>query len=261
MAPAPWRPLARLGDLLVPLACAGCGARGIVLCPGCSGLLGAPARCEDGAPRLDRTDGMPPLPVWALATLRGPVHGLVVAWKDGGRRDVDATLGAAMARAGRSLATAVVAVAGPRVDVVPVPSSPRSTLRRGCVPVEGLAAGLAAGLSAGGAAARATPGALRRRAGVRDQAGLGRDARGRNIAGALVARAATSGAPVLVVDDVLTTGATLAAVHDALVASGRCVLGAVVLAATPVSPGAGPVGAGRRTFGDASGPVGTIGSA
>jgi len=235
--PARWRPLARLGDLVVPLACAGCGARGVVLCPRCEALLGAPWRCEAGAPRLDRTDGLPPLPVWALAALRGPVHGLVVAWKDGGRRDVDRALEGAMARAGGALAASVVAAAGARVDVVAVPSSPRSTLRRGCVPVEHLAAGLVAGLRAGGADARADGRALRRRAGVRDQAGLGRDARGRNLADALVARPARSAAPVLVVDDVLTTGATLAAVHDTLARAGRCVLGAVVLAATPASPG------------------------
>lgn len=261
MDTARWRPLARLGDLVVPLACAGCGARGVVLCPGCRALLGGPRRCEGGAPRLDRTDGLPPLPVWALAALHGPVHGLVVAWKDGGRRDVDAALAATMAAAGEALAAAVRQAAG-RVDVVPVPSSPRSTLRRGCVPVVGLAAGLAAGLRAGGVEARADTGVLRRRLGVRDQAGLGRDARGRNLAGALVARPASSGVPVLVVDDVLTTGATLAAVHDALVRAGRCVLGAVVLAATPeASGGAGvrPPGA-SRDLGAATTPPDGIGS-
>lgn len=236
MDPARWRPLARLGDLVVPLACAGCGARGVVLCPGCHALLGVPWRCERGAPRLDRTDGLPPLPVWALAALRGPVHGLVVAWKDGGRRDVDAALAASMIAAGETLAAALGEVTC-RVDVVPVPSSPRSTLRRGCVPVVGLAAALAAGLRAGGVGARPDARVLRRRLGVRDQAGLGRDARGRNLAGALVALPTDSDVPVLVVDDVLTTGATLAAVHDTLARAGRSVLGAVVLAATPQTPG------------------------
>lgn len=233
MDPARWRPLARLGDLVVPLACAGCGARGVVLCPSCVMLLGEPRRCEQGAPRLDRTDGLPPLPVWSLAALRGPVHGLIVAWKDGGRRDVDATLAEVMDRAGGTLARVVRAATSGPVAVVPVPSSPRSTLRRGCVPVEVLAAGLVRGLRAGGVDARRDEGALRRRAWVRDQAGLGRDARGRNLAGALVARAGDASTPVVVVDDVLTTGATVAAVHDTLVAAGRCVLGAVVLAATP----------------------------
>ncbi|WP_240916180.1 ComF family protein [Sanguibacter sp. HDW7] len=228
--------MARLGDLVVPLACAGCGARGVVLCPGCRALLGDPWRCERGAPRLDRTDGLPPLPVWALAALRGPVHGLVVAWKDGGRRDVDAALAASMLAAGETLAVALREVTC-RVDVVPVPSSPRSTLRRGCVPVVGLAAALSAGLRASGVGARPDARVLRRRLGVRDQAGLGRDARGHNLAGALVARPTESDVPVLVVDDVLTTGATLAAVHDTLARAGRSVLGAVVLAATPLAPG------------------------
>lgn len=178
------------------------------------------------------------LPVWALAELRGAVHGLVVAWKDGGRRDADAALTGAMVRAGHVLAPAVLVGVGGPVDVVPVPSSPSSTARRGCVPVEGLATALAAGLRAGGVDARCDTLALRRRRGVRDQAGLGRDARGRNLVGALVVRGPSSRVPVLVVDDVLTTGATLAAVHDALRAAGRSVLGAVVLAATPAAPGA-----------------------
>jgi predicted amidophosphoribosyltransferase len=69
-------------------------------------------------------------------------------------------------------------------------------------------------------------------------------ARSRNLAGHVVVRragaAAIRGRTVLLLDDVLTTGATLAACEQALAQAGAVVIGAVTIAATP-SPG-GPAG-------------------
>jgi predicted amidophosphoribosyltransferase len=67
---------------------------------------------------------------------------------------------------------------------------------------------------------------------VADQAGLDTSGRARNLAGALAARRCADGLRVVVVDDVVTTGATLAEATRALRAAGAEVLGAAVVAAT-----------------------------
>ena len=68
------------------------------------------------------------------------------------------------------------------------------------------------------------------------QVGLASRARAANKADALRVRRAVT-APVLLVDDVVTTGATLASAQAALERAGALVLGGLVLAATP-APGA-----------------------
>jgi predicted amidophosphoribosyltransferase len=67
-----------------------------------------------------------------------------------------------------------------------------------------------------------------------DQAGLGADARRLNAQGALVARADLRGRRFLLVDDILTTGATLAEAARAVTAAGGSVASAAVLAQTPL---------------------------
>ena len=79
-----------------------------------------------------------------------------------------------------------------------------------------------------------------RKTGTRDQVGL--SARARGTASIAVRRrfrggGLPSGTRVLLLDDVVTTGATLAAAREALIAQGCEVVGALVLAATPPRPG------------------------
>jgi len=258
--------LRTLADLVLPVTCAGCGEPGRAVCPRClAAWAGPPRRCEDAAGRLDRLDGTV-LPVAALAVGAPAVRRVVAAWKDGGRADVTPWFAAVARRAAAGVvASGVPAGSGRPLVVVPAPPSPAGLARRGEDLVAHVARGLAAGLAeqgAGPGAPRAAPAglaeqgagpgapraapvlrALRLAGRGRDQVGLGVRGRAANLAGRVRvrrrARAALAGTDVLLVDDVLTTGATLAACRAALEAAGARPAGAVVLAVTP-SPGAAP---------------------
>ncbi|GEL97694.1 ComF family protein [Cellulomonas terrae] len=224
--------------LLLPVECAGCGLDDVAWCAACGALLAARFwRCEDRAPRLDRLDGRGPLPVWTLSDCTGPVRRAVIAWKDRGRLDLTRPFAAALASAAAGLSADVGAGT---LLVVPSPSTAAARRRRGGNVVDALAAGVADGLARRGVAAGVAPVLARARG--QDQVGLGARARARNLAGQVrvPARHATglAGRRVLVVDDVLTTGATLAACRSALERAGAQVIGAVTLASTPDPRGA-----------------------
>lgn len=74
--------------------------------------------------------------------------------------------------------------------------------------------------------------ALRLERQIQDQAGLGVEARKSNLHGAMVARQASSDLPVLILDDVVTTGATLVEANRALTAAGWKVAGFFAFAET-----------------------------
>lgn len=233
--------LGELAGVVVPVACPGCARPDDRLCAGCAApFAAAPVRREAGAPRLDRMTG-PPLPVWAPAAYAGAVPGVVLAWKDRGRADLTEPLASALAGTGRTLAPLLAAAVPGPLRVVGVPTTPAARRRRGQDLVGALTDAVATGLAEGGAPAAAVA-ALSRRTG-RDQ--VGRSARDRRAVGVRLARGEDpAGRWYLLVDDVLTTGATLAACEDALTRAGGLVVGAVVLAATSSPrdvPPAGPV--------------------
>ena len=217
--------LADLLDLVLPRDCAGCGEPGRLLCPGC-------ARALDRAPFVHRPtpapEGLPCLT--ATTAYDGVVRELLLAHKEHGRTGLAAPLALALARA--------AAVHGPGVVLVPVPSAPAAVRARGHDHARRVAVAAARRLGEPCAAL------LRQARPVGDQAGRTAADRTANLAGALVARRPLRGVDVLVVDDLVTTGATLAEAARALAAAGARVRGAAVVSATArweQRPGGAPV--------------------
>jgi predicted amidophosphoribosyltransferase len=112
--------------------------------------------------------------------------------------------------------------------LVPVPSAPHVARRRAGDHMHRLAVGAARRTG------REVVAALTLRRAVRDSAGLGAGERRANLRGAFVAAPPPRPAmPVVVVDDIVTTGATLTEAARALLVAGWSVRGAAVIAATP----------------------------
>ena len=224
------RVLATLLDLVLPSSCAGCGTDGPAACATCRAeLAGEPHRvfpdpCPHGLPAT-----------FATAVYADPVRGLLVAHKEHGRSELTALLALPLARA------AAVLTAGRPVALVPVPSSSAAVRRRGHDHALLLAAAAAHHLRAAGHPAAAVA-ALRQTRRVADQAGLSSAERARNLTGALAVHPRARlpvGVPLVLVDDVLTTGATLTEAARALGAAGAVVVGAAVVAATQRRPKSG----------------------
>lgn len=149
---------------------------------------------------------------------------MVVAYKDRDSVALTAPLAAALRR---SLLAAVAGLSAPPL-LVAVPSTRAATRRRGYDPV---------GRLARAAGCRVMRGALVHARDVRDSAGLSAADRARNLSGAMAVptarRAQVHGRTVVLLDDVVTTGATLAEAARALRAAGASVPSAAVIAATP----------------------------
>jgi predicted amidophosphoribosyltransferase len=213
-------------DLVLPQRCAGCGAASALLCDACRPMLCAPAR------RAMPSPAPPGLPVpWAVARYDGVVRDVIIAHKESGRAGLARPLGRALARALQAALGTTLAVP---VLVVPVPSTRAAVRQRGHDPLRRVTDKAVAALRGGGIPARRVA-ALGHARPVADQAGLSMAGRAANLAGALrVTRpGAIGGRPVVLVDDVITTGATLAEAARALRAAGAEVPAAAVIAATP----------------------------
>ncbi|MEU4535393.1 phosphoribosyltransferase family protein [Streptosporangium sp. NPDC023825] len=216
-------------DLILPPRCAGCDAPGALVCPRCATEL-------HGAPALRMPDPVPPgLPeCWSAAEYTPAVRRAIIAYKERGRTALAPPLAGA-------LALAVATAAGERpVLLVPVPSARPALRRRGHDPVARLAA-LAAGYlrEAGWPASVARILAQRRH--VADQAGLSSIQRAANLSAAFtvtvgrnapVPRSWGGTEAIVLVDDIVTTGATLAEAARAMREAGVTPSLAATVAAT-----------------------------
>jgi predicted amidophosphoribosyltransferase len=195
-------------SLVFPDACAGCGALDVALCASCRGQL---------RPRVvaGEVDGVPLRSGLVFDAVPARV---LRALKEQGRTAFARSLAPA-------LAAAVVALDEPDAVIVPVPTSRAAMRRRGYRVAELLAR--RAGLEPRRLLRAARP--------VADQRALGRRAREANVAGSMAVThpSALAGRAVILVDDVSTTGATLAEAARAVRAAGARVVGAATVAATP----------------------------
>ncbi|MCM3885669.1 ComF family protein [Frankia sp. R82] len=235
VSPTLARGLSILADLVVPQSCAGCGCRGVSACPACVAQLHGPViLAAVGSLATPRRRG--PLPCLAAARYGGQVRTLLVAYKERRRMDLARPLGTALAR------VIVHARPGPAVVLVPVPSSAAARRRRGFDHVRMLCAVAATVLRGRGYRVQVVP-LLRPVRRLADQAGLGVRARAENLAGAFALRAPARAVPwpaagsarprVLIIDDVVTTGATVREAARALREGALRPHAAVVVAATP----------------------------
>jgi predicted amidophosphoribosyltransferase len=197
--------------VLLPTTCAGCGAPDRGLCAACVQGLRPRVRCTS-------REG---IAVWSAVEYAASARRVIGAYKDGGRTDVAAVLAMALRAA---VAAALAANDGPvgEVRVVTIPSSRAAWRMRGYSPVDLL-------LVLGGIV---PSGVLRQRGEARDQVGLGKAERSQNKHNSLVARRRLDGQKFVIVDDILTTGATLLEARRAVLAGGGRVIGLATLAET-----------------------------
>jgi predicted amidophosphoribosyltransferase len=170
-------------------------------------------------------EGLPE--VWAAAGYADEVRAVLLAHKERGVTGLARPLGEALAGAVRAVAP------GGLVLLVPVPSARRAVAVRGHDAIRRITLVAARELRRTGIRARAAA-VLRQGRAVADQAGLSARERLENLSGAVTGRPGSGrllkAAPVVLVDDLMTTGASLVAAARAVEAVGGRVAGAAVVA-------------------------------
>lgn len=209
-----------IAALVAPVDCAGCGAPDRALCPPCAAQLAPTPRTAllEAAPGLQ-------IPLAAGAVYDGVVRSSILALKEDGRTELARPLRVPL------LAALELAYAHPAARtalLVPVPGSRAALGRRGFQPAELLArrAGLAVTRALElapesherGAASSQKQRSLAARTTERREPRVTRD---------------VGGSAVVLLDDVVTSGATLRAAARSLARAGAVVVGAAAVATTP----------------------------
>lgn len=220
--------------VLLPRGCAGCDAPDAVLCPSCRRLFDRVI----ALPLPESTSGR----AYACASYGRCVRRAILAWKDHGDEECDGEFARLIVSlAERALPAADV---GKRLLIVPAPSSPTSLAARGRRHLTPLAKALTSYYRSRGIDAHTTHAlafaAGNKAAGNKAVETAGADQRASRTGGGLAVRSGrrgtggtVRGCDVIVIDDIITTGATMRACADALRDAGGTVVAALALAATP----------------------------
>jgi ComF family protein len=204
-------------SFLTGLVCDQCGVplpgQDITECARCDSCLSSPPPWRRGR---------------AALAYSGQGRRLVLALKHGDRLDLVRPMARWMAGAAQPLLQ-------PEAVIVPVPLSGRRRMRRRFNQAAALGNAMAEEL-----ALQSLPDLLSRRRHSPPQEGMGREERFENQKNAIVpgrtARERLAARPVLLVDDVMTSGATLAAATEACYASGACRVDVLALARVVEAP-------------------------
>lgn len=215
-------------DLLYPPCCPGCRSSLVpetaFLCPACTATL-TPALFPGPPPHL------------VLGSHEGPLRALIGGLKRGTSLEAVTGLATLLGRiVGHAFADADALLA--------VPTSPGALASRGFNPARVVAAAVA--LSSG--LPLVPDDMVVKTRETAKQAFLPFQERHRNVAGAFAAARALRGRRLVIVDDVLTTGATLEALSRAVRAAGGKIFGAAFLSRRPLfveTPGTAQRGAAR----------------
>ncbi|MBH0098549.1 ComF family protein [Salinibacterium sp. NSLL150] len=202
--------------LILPVECAGCQRPDRALCDECARSLVSHTSIHSTPQHLR---------VYAALRYEDRVRRVLLAFKNHHRTDLARPLSVALLSALRralSESTAPGGASGP-IEIIAVPSSKTAMRTRGYHPV-----GLVL-KTAGVRHARA----LRVAQKTRSQKMLSAEERAVNVKGAFISVRSLAGSRVIIVDDVLTTGATLDEAARAISAAGGTVIAAATMGFTP----------------------------
>lgn len=223
--------VADVAELVLPNSCCACGCLRGPLCAGCLEPL------QRGPPHHVRRSSSPGdlPPTWAVANYEGSVRAAILSYKEQRRLSLAGPLGFGLAKSAMAACDSWLRPPIDEVVLAPIPSMPSVVRHRGHDATAGLAVTAASVLRKQGVPARPIL-AFRHERPVVDQSGLDAPTRAANLAGALGLRpeiaASLVGRNVVIVDDLVTTGASLTEAGRVLRAAGVRFVRAAVIAAT-----------------------------
>lgn len=200
-------------DLLLPTRCALCSALGSTICDGCAGNF------EFRSQTVARGD-LPGLVVTSFGT---PEQQVIHAFKENGQTSLVGFLANPLATPLRRLAEGLEGAL-----LVPVPSSLENYRKRGFRPTKVLAKRVS---RLSGQVCQVSDSLSFRRK-VEDQAHLDSDSRRKNLSGSMEADSRVAGRPVILFDDVVTTGSTILEAGRAISSAGGILVGFLAFAET-----------------------------